>query len=172
MLRGWKAGDVDWHTYAPLPNQLVVLEQFDQLPVILFSARFEELLNGGAGGNRWVSVTQSIDKRSGKMVFDPPRPKLTNSAAQFSAFQVDPKNGTITMIGFTGAIQHYIDDGRKLADAPGITLGGVQSTDPAAGGINPPARAMVPGGFGFPGPFPGDAPIRRPVIRVVPGPRD
>jgi outer membrane protein assembly factor BamB len=168
----WKAGDVDWHTYAPLLNQLVVLEQFDQLPVILLSARFEELLNGGAGGNRWVSVTQSIDKRSGKMVFDPPRPKLTNSAAQFSAFQVDPKNGTITMIGFTGAIQHYIDDGRKLADAPGITLGGVQSTDPADGGNNPPARAMVPGGFGFPGPFPGDAPIRQRVIRIVPGPRD
>ena len=117
----WKAGDLHWHSYTPLYNQLIVLEQFEDLPVLMFSSRYMELLPGG--GNRWVSFTQSIDKRSGKMIYDL-GPKSVGYAIQFQRLNVDLKNGTINMIGLNGnTIQHYIDDGRKPADVPGVSVG-------------------------------------------------
>ncbi|MCI0638280.1 MAG: PQQ-binding-like beta-propeller repeat protein [Gemmataceae bacterium] len=134
----WKAGDFAWHSYTPLHHQMIVLEQFDQLPVLLFTSRFNELIKGGAGGNRWVSLTQSIHKRTGKVIFDPgSRP--SNSAAQFYAFNLEPRNGTINMIGFGSTLQHYIDDGRKPADPPNMTGAGVSAVgNPyGPGGLNP-----------------------------------
>src|SRR5262249_55646824 len=113
----WKAGDFHWHSYTPLQNQLIILEQFDQLPVILLSARHNELANGAATSSRWVSNTKSINKRTGKMVFDlGPRP--ASPAPQFTAFLMDLKNGAINMIGYAAnnTLQHFIDDGRKPAD--------------------------------------------------------
>jgi tetratricopeptide (TPR) repeat protein len=162
----WKAGDFHWHSYTPIQNQMIVLEQFDQMPVILFTARYNELINGGAGGNRWVSTTQSIHKRSGKMVYDPGA-KPSNSAAQFYAFNLDLKNGTINMIGFTGTIQHYIDDGRKPADVPGTNVGAA---------LNP----YLDGAFNPYGPVPqvgagiGNVPVAPfgGVRRIMPAPRN
>lgn len=119
----WKAGDFAWHSYSPMHNQMLVLEQFDDLPVAIFSVRYNELINGGANGNRWVSITQSINKRTGKMVYDV-GPKSSNSAAQYYAFQVDQRNSTINLTGYGGTLQHYIDDGRKV-ETPVQTKGEV-----------------------------------------------
>lgn len=151
----WKAGDFAWHSYVPLNNQMVILEQFDQLPIILFSSRYNELINAGAGGNRWVSLTQSLDKKTGKVIWDP-GPSSSNSAAQYFAFNLDLKGGAINMIGFSNTVQHYVDDGRKPADVPG------------GGGATP--GNMPPGmGNGDPMFFPDGRVIRRPV-RVPPAP--
>ena len=85
--------------------------------MILFSARYNELINGGAQGNRWVSVTQSIHKRTGKVVYDPPeRGSFVGGAApHFQGLVIDSKAGTITLVGLNGggSVQHYVDDGRK-----------------------------------------------------------
>ena len=162
--RSWKSGDFHWHSYKPLDNQMVILEQFQQMPILLFSARYNELINGGAGGNRWVSMTQSIDKRSGKMVFDPGA-KPSNSAAQFYAFNLDLKNGTLNMIGFSGTIQHYIDDGRKPADVPGMNVGAAYSPYGPYGNLaNPYAPMAQPGAIGG---MPAN-PINGVIIRRLP----
>jgi outer membrane protein assembly factor BamB len=130
----WKAGDFHWHSYTPLANQLVILEQFDQLPILLFSSRHNDLINAGAGGYRAIYMTQSINKRNGKMIFDPgPRAGQPN-APQFTTFSVDLKNGTINMVGFTAIVQHYLDDGRKPADVPGINVSGVGNPYSGAAG--------------------------------------
>lgn len=110
----WKKGEMRWHSYAPISNQLIVLEQFRELPVLLFTVRYHELFKGGVGGSRWVSVTQSINKLDGRMVYDPLTPRVTNGMApQFFTFKVNRQAGTIDMIGSTTILQHYLDDGRK-----------------------------------------------------------
>ncbi len=175
----WKAGDFHWHSYTPLANQMIVLEQFEQLPILLFTARYSELMNGGA--NRWVSLTQSIDKRTGKMVFDPGA-RQSNSAPQFTGFSLDLQNGTINMTGFVGAIQHYIDDGRKPADLPGVQVGAApapsQSTEPfnpfgLVPGRNPQAPGMMRNlGLLPPQPAIRQDPNRGGAIIIIPQPKE
>ncbi len=116
----FKAGDMAWHTSKKIENQMMILEQFDLLPIMLFSSRHNELIGGGAQGNRWVSATQSLHKSNGKLIFDSGN-RPSNSNAQFDAFNLDLNAGTINMIGFGGTLQHYIDDGRKVPLPPGAT---------------------------------------------------
>ncbi len=170
----WKAGDFDWHSYMPLRNQLVVLEQFADLPVILFTARVNELINGGTGSVRWLATTQSIDKRTGKVIYDPGA-RTTSGAPQFAAFNVDRKNGTINMIGWQAILQHYIDDGRTPTDAPGVIKGSAASLNSARRQLNQQYGELpLPGGLGLMPAFPPNigVPIRRVPVRMQPLQRD
>lgn len=114
----YKKGDFAWHSFAPLQHQMLILEQFAELPVLLFSARYNEPINNGMGGFTWRSYTQSINKTNGKFIYDE-GPESNNSSPQYYAFNVDQRAGTINMIGYTSVVQHYIDDGRKL---PAVTM--------------------------------------------------
>ena len=60
-----------------------------------------------------VSWTVSINKSNGKVIFWPLEPRPSNGIAQFYSFSIDLKNGTINLIGRTGTVQHYADDGRQ-----------------------------------------------------------
>jgi len=153
VVNGWlcafdRKGNFLWHSYTPITNQLVVLEQFEVLPVILFSVHYTEMVNGGAAGSRPVSVTQSIHKRTGKMVYDPPERRTFSGAAQFYGFTIDTKEGTINMIGAAGSVQHYVDDGRKQrADAAGGQGRGTDA-NPGAPRALPELPALGLQGFG------------------------
>jgi outer membrane protein assembly factor BamB/tetratricopeptide (TPR) repeat protein len=147
--RPYKKGDLAWHSFAPLHHQMLVLEMFDQLPVLLFSTRYGETT--GVGGITWKSYTQSISKKDGKFVYDD-GPDGNNNSPQFYAFNVDPRIGTITMVGQGTTIQHYIDDGRKLPAGASLTPGpgngrvGPNMEMPAFPGgglIGPPAGIQV-----------------------------
>lgn len=111
----WTTGDLHWYSSEPIANQLVVVEHFDQLPLLLFSVRYNEK-KPGPFGSQWVSKTQSLDKSSGKWVYYPFTPRLTNGVSpRFHLLTVDPKAGTINLIGFSltdGILQYYLDDGR------------------------------------------------------------
>ena len=168
----WKAGDFHWHSGQPLNNQMLIVEQFDQMPVMIFTSRFNELINGGAGGSRWTSHTQSINKHNGLVAYDS-GPKQNNGAAHYFAFNLDLKGGSISLVGFGGILQHYIDDGRKLPDA--IPNGG-DARPGQGGGPMPPATGR-PGGPAFPpgggfipgnpgGILPGDGVQPIPRIRI------
>ena len=67
----------------PVANQMLVMDQFDQMPIILFTTRYNEIM--GNGGNRWVSITQSMSKRTGKMVFIVTETTYTNQDGQVLA---------------------------------------------------------------------------------------
>jgi outer membrane protein assembly factor BamB len=116
----YQVGDMAWHSNTRIENQMLILEQFDLLPVMLFSARYNELIGGGAQGNRWVTASQSIHKAHGTLVYYTGN-RVSNANAQFDAFNLDVKSGTINMIGYGGTVQHYIDDGRKIPLPPGAT---------------------------------------------------
>lgn len=136
--KAWKAGDLHWYSSEPIANQLVVVEHFDQLPLVLFSVRYNEK-KPGPFGTQWVSKTQSLDKSSGKWVYYPFTPRLTNGVSpRFHLLTVDPKAGTINLIGFSltdGILQYYLDDGR---------IQPVGAANPAPPPPNPAPVAVVP----------------------------
>ncbi len=132
-LQNHKKGDFHWHSFQRIENQLVVVEQFESLPVLLFTARHQE---SGAGqpnmppgmmvpglvlGNaRYVSVTKSLQRSNGKEIYDPARPPAGNfSIPVFATMSIDPREGTINLIGVTGSdtVQHYVDDGTRRPPA-------------------------------------------------------
>jgi len=140
-----KRGDFHWHSSRKLDNQLIVLEQFEQLPVILLSARHNEPINGGGGGSRWLSTTTCLLRSNGKAVYDPGPRATAGVGSSFSTFSVDPKERTINLISAgqgNPTVQLYVDDDRKpvqgdgVAPAPGV--GG-------NGGVTPPKLVEVPG---------------------------
>jgi hypothetical protein len=114
--RTWKKGDLAWHSYKPITNQMIILEQFQNLPIILFSARYNEMMRA-FGGSAWKTYSQSIDKETGLMIHDR-GPQPGNGQPYYQSFNIDMKAGTINMVGFNGTLQHYIDDGRKTAELP------------------------------------------------------
>jgi hypothetical protein len=119
----WKKGDLHWHTMKRVANQMIVLEQFSALPVVIFTSRYNQVMAGGFG-NRWVTSTQSINKKTGKLVWDSGE-QGSNSAPLYHTFNIDIKAGTINMVGYSGALQHYVDDGRKTSavDSPKVNPG-------------------------------------------------
>ncbi|HZZ79968.1 MAG TPA: PQQ-binding-like beta-propeller repeat protein [Gemmataceae bacterium] len=140
----WKKGDV-WHSIVPIQNQMIVMEQFDQSPVILFTARYHELMPNG--GNRWVSVTQSLSKTSGLLVYDSGPRGINGVSPMFSTVQIDMKARTLNLIGFSGSVQHYVDDGKgpPPAQGAGMAPGGNQpGTNVAAPFAADPAGVLVP----------------------------
>jgi outer membrane protein assembly factor BamB len=133
----WKKGDLHWFASEPVANQLVVVENFDQLPLLMFSAHYSEKLQGvGLPPFQLVSRTFSLDKATGKWVYYPFTPRVIQSPSpSFQVLTVDPKAGTVNMIGFTYILQHYVDDGRLpqvgMADNPPVIPPAVVNPAPA-----------------------------------------
>ncbi|MSQ93449.1 MAG: hypothetical protein EXR98_02710 [Gemmataceae bacterium] len=113
----WKKGDLAWHSYMPVKNQMLIVDQFENSPIVLFTSRYNEILPNG--GNRWVSVTESYSKITGKMIYDSGPQGINGFSPMFSGFQMDLKKRTINLIGFSGSVQHYIDDGKGPPALPG-----------------------------------------------------
>lgn len=147
----WKKGDLAWHSYMPVQNQMIVLDQFEQSPVLLFTTRYNQMQPNG--GNQWVSVTSSLHKANGKMIFDSGPRQINGAAPYFALLQMDLKSRTINLISYQKSVQHYVDDGKGPPPIPqGAMLnpGGVSDgtsntivLQPNVGGLLPPNA--VPG---------------------------
>ena len=137
-----KRGDFHWHSAKKLDNQMIVLEQFEQLPVIILSARYNEPINGGGGGTRWLSTTKCLLRSSGKAIYDPGPRATAGMGSAFSTFSVDPREGTINLIssGQGGpSVQLYVDDDRKPVQGGAVAPG----SPPQAGAL-PPGLVPMP----------------------------
>jgi hypothetical protein len=108
-------GKINWKN--EVAQQMLVLEQFSDLPTLLFTSRYQKLM--GAGVNRWavngVSV-KAIDKRTGKMKYD--QPELNNNnAQQFHAFKVDLRSGNVELTSYNFRVLFTLEHGPVTADA-------------------------------------------------------
>ncbi len=82
------SGKVRW--YADVPHQILLIDQFRESPILVFTARYNKPLNVG-GFNRGIQQvvsTMTIEKRTGKRLFD--REFHNNTAQQFSRFCGQP----------------------------------------------------------------------------------
>jgi outer membrane protein assembly factor BamB len=119
-------GKLRWN--AEVTRQLVILEEFKKMPVVVFSARWNL-----QGVWRWMAATKAIDKKTGKLVWDPD-PKDYNGY-QFYALNVNVKKRTIDLLGGAYAVRFAADDsvkprgkvesGNKVKD-PGTNPGKVE----------------------------------------------
>jgi outer membrane protein assembly factor BamB/tetratricopeptide (TPR) repeat protein len=126
-------GSLEW--YVPVKNQYLVLDQFADLPVVLLTARHQELRNMGVG-QQWsfVSSAMSIEKRSGRVLVDESDLKLPQTT-NFYGVSIDRRAGTIDLLSDKLKITHFPDpaSGGKRADsATSPAVQGAQAASPAA----------------------------------------
>jgi outer membrane protein assembly factor BamB len=131
---GRETGKREWKGEAQ--NQMLVLDQFKDLPILLFSARSQELVNVGGfnRGNNMASSTRSYEKRTGKLIYDKRVP--TNQTPQFYALVSNVAAGTVELVGLNMKIVHYLDNNapeKPAADAVSNTSpkGPAESKKPA-----------------------------------------
>jgi outer membrane protein assembly factor BamB len=87
---------LEW--YLPVPHQMILLEQFQELPVVIFTARYNKRVND-VGNLTPATGNLSIDKRTGKRVLNE---ELISTAqlpqTQFHALRIDRQAGTIDLV--------------------------------------------------------------------------
>jgi outer membrane protein assembly factor BamB len=119
-------GEVNWHN--PVENQMVVLEQFQDLPILLFTARVNKGVNVGinvqarglnaARGVSQMPVILSMDKHTGRRLKDgPPQSDFPQAQGSFHSLRIDRKNGTIDLVAHNLIVRHYLDTGETRAAA-------------------------------------------------------
>ena len=93
-------GKTAWRVNAK--NQMLVTENFSQMPIVVFSSRYTKPGNGNT--RQGVGAFLSIDKRSGKRLIDDERPNLQ----PFQSFKLDTKKGRIELEAPGARIVHQV----------------------------------------------------------------
>src|SRR5260370_31401880 len=110
-----QTGKMEWHNR--VEHQMVLLEQFQDLPMVLFTAKYTKV--DARGLQRQTTGTRSIDKRTGKLIWpQPPRPgdpSDTESGAmppqshgQFHTLPIDRHNGVVDLVSNNMRLRHYV----------------------------------------------------------------
>ncbi len=91
-----ETGKMIWHN--PISHQMVVLDSFDEMPMLLFTSRMHKMIaNGPVRNVMQIVAAKSIDKRTGKLVYD--NENIPNGI-QFHNLNVDLKAGRIEFINY------------------------------------------------------------------------
>jgi outer membrane protein assembly factor BamB len=93
-----ETGQYRWVTM-DIPVQMLVLENFQDLPILLLTSRYNKA--AGVGGDRWIvnsAALAIVDKRTGKLVCD--KRDLENAQQQFHAFRADLQQGKIELTSY------------------------------------------------------------------------
>ncbi len=107
-------GKVKWHN--PAPNQMLVLDQLQEMPIILLTARYNQWLNGANRINQQVVALQAFDKRTGKRLYDDDSKRLYNST-QFHTLHLDAMGGKIELISQTLKITFFLNSDAAKAES-------------------------------------------------------
>jgi outer membrane protein assembly factor BamB len=102
-------GKVKWHNTAV--NEMLILDQFRELPMVLFTARYVQWINGQRQQQQVVSLL-AIDKRTGKRLFqdeDERGNKRLQNTAQFHAVNLDTKAGKVELISQNLKVTFYLN---------------------------------------------------------------
>jgi tetratricopeptide (TPR) repeat protein len=95
-------GDLRW--YSRVPRQSIIVERFEDMPLILCSAML--IRQGPPGtGNFQVIATRSIDKRTGKICYNR---EIVQVNELFHTFQADLTAGTVDLIATSVKIRHVL----------------------------------------------------------------
>jgi hypothetical protein len=102
-------GKMRWNSR--IKNQMLVLEQFQNMPLVLFTTRYNRMAQGGRW-QTWVAATESIDKKTGKYLYLS-KPKDYPNGFQFYALNLNVKNSHIDLVGSINGLRHSLDEGKK-----------------------------------------------------------
>jgi outer membrane protein assembly factor BamB len=94
------------HWKADVPNQMLVLEQFEDLPFLLFTSRYQKATGMNQSSVQVINLC-SVDKRTGKrLILDETLPTGTQ---QFHALRVDNRAGKIEFISYNLTAVHWFN---------------------------------------------------------------
>ncbi len=119
-----ETGGLNWVTNAPIEEQILLLDSFEESPVLLMTAiqiRQPPAGPGVPGGNQvQVSCTRSIDKRTGKVLYRKELNDANNAPDQFYLLQVDARTGTVDLVNANMRLRHVIEPapGERGTSAP------------------------------------------------------
>src|SRR5262249_45261361 len=103
-------------------HQMLVVDQFKDLPILLCTAQLQKGVTVPGGvphprGTTAAAATRSIDKRTGKLLYD--KEFTNNRSPQFFSLLANPQAGTIELVGYQMKIVHYFDgDSAPPPDEP------------------------------------------------------
>ncbi len=145
------SGELNWFNH--VPNQMLVLDEFERVPVVLLTARYRKWTDQFRQSAMYVATLRSYDKRTGKLIWDKEEPN-GGRYVQFHAIRVDTRAGKVELLNSNLIWSHGLDNGP-------IGPGG----GPGGQGGGPGPRSSGPGYQQAPMPpaFPPGAP--RPQIR-------
>ncbi len=148
-------GEFKWLIHAP--NQMILLQDFQELPMVVFTAQYHQMVNARGGGFNQVTVTFTVHKITGKLIFDE---RLTSGfppgqPAQFYALRIDRRSGTIDLISpkmrpadpaEKNVLRHYIvDNGTNQNGQSGVRYDGPEGEyRQPLGEVSGPVRVRVP----------------------------
>lgn len=97
---GRDRGDLRWFTW--LPPQMLLLDSFEELPIVLCSAVTARVNPTDPGNTVAVASTRSIDKRTGKVLYN----REAVAGDPFHILRVDRRDGTIDLISVNQIVRH------------------------------------------------------------------
>jgi outer membrane protein assembly factor BamB/tetratricopeptide (TPR) repeat protein len=119
-----QTGKTNW--WALVPNQMLIMDQFQDMPMLLFTAQYNKAANPGQARQvpQHFAGVKSIDKRTGKLLWDKEYPQHSQ---QFYALQANLQAGTIDFACFNMRIQHYLASDTQVKTGDGSSDAGVDS---------------------------------------------
>jgi len=113
-----------WYTDEQFNSQQIILDQFQDLPIIIGANWYNRVNNGVFEGNGLKVV--SLDKRTGSALIR----KEVPPNGQFHALTADPKTGIVELIRNDMRIRFTPDDGKPSSSTEGTPVGLVPPTVP------------------------------------------
>ena len=113
-------GELAWHSANPIESQLLVVEQFEQMPILLLTSRRSHLAKGGVQP-RMESEVLALHKETGKTVYESGW-RLGMNFWQFVDIQTDARLGVVNLIGTSSSVQFHLEDGRKVEPPQGLSV--------------------------------------------------
>jgi outer membrane protein assembly factor BamB len=103
---------------AELPNTQLVLDQFQDMPMLLFTAQTIKMQGpwGGVQPNGQTTSLQVFEKRTGKVLY--PKDDGNYAGGSFHALELDGRNGRIEFLGERAKLAVTLGPEKPKAEAP------------------------------------------------------
>jgi hypothetical protein len=131
---------------AESPNLMLVVDQFKDLPILILTAWNQEMNMQGRGMTQ-NSKTRIIEKRTGKLIYEPTAVVVRNPG--FHTLKANVRAGTIELIGNQTKVVSFVETDATAGGPPGPKETAPKQGAPGTG---------APPGIGLPGVAPGAAP--------------
>jgi hypothetical protein len=87
-----------------LKYQMIILDRFDEMPIILCSAM--TVRGAGPNGGVAVNATRTIDKTTGKKLY---HKETANNGESYHTLQINPRAGTIDFVSTMSKVRFSMD---------------------------------------------------------------
>lgn len=111
-----ETGKLRW--YNKVEDQMLILDRFEDMPVLLFASRYNRFARAG-GGQINVLAVKTINKTNGKLIYDndsDPNTMRTGSITQplpqgmnFHQLNIHPAEGRFDFVGHNMKLTHTVD---------------------------------------------------------------